>query len=344
VKAASLGAEEQEADLLSTANVGPYLLSRGLVDPGSPVEAVELGGGVSNVVLSVTSGRLRAVVKQALPKLRVADEWFAKRERSITEARALQLAGRIEVGSVPQVLDSDAQRGVIVIDRAPDSWRNYKQMLLAGETEPRVADRCGEILGAWHSKTWDDLEVDSKFNDLEAFDQLRVDPYYRTAASRHPEVKIQIYEYIDAMAANRHALVHGDFSPKNVLAGNRDVWIVDFEVAHFGDVAFDLGFMLNHFHLKAIHRPSDSDGYRECADSFWNSYQQRLQPIEAPDIQYVLGHVGCLMLARVDGKSPAEYLDEDGRDRARQVSLGFLKEPPHSVAEAWARLAEDKAS
>jgi 5-methylthioribose kinase len=328
---------EDALDLLTVETVGPYLLSRGIVDAGVPVEAKELGGGVSNVVISVTSGSLKAVVKQALPKLRVADEWLAKRDRAITEARALWLARKIEPGSVPQVLDSDQARGVVVIERAPDGWRNYKEMLLAGEADRRIATRCGVILASWHAKTWADKEIKSRFDDLEAFEQLRVDPYYRTAAARRPEVATEINTYIDLMARGRAAFVHGDFSPKNVLAGKNDVWIVDFEVAHFGDPAFDLAFMLNHFMLKAIHRPDGSAAYQECANDFWGAYKQRLQGRE-PRTEYLMGHVGCLMLARVEGKSPAEYLNETGRDWARGIAADFLRNPPGSIAEAWTRL------
>jgi tRNA A-37 threonylcarbamoyl transferase component Bud32 len=330
---------KHEPGLLTVETVGPYLRSRGLADSASPLEAIELGGGVSNVVISVTSGTLRAVVKQALSKLRVAEEWVAKRERTITEARALQLAGQIEPGSVPNVIDLDPVRGVVVIDRAPDGWHNYKEMLLAGVADRRVAERCGEILASWHASTWGDEKVEASFDDLEAFDQLRVDPYYRTAAARRPEVASEIHGYIKAMSRSRAALVHGDFSPKNVLAGGGKVWILDFEVAHFGDPAFDVAFMMNHLMLKAIYRYSSSAGYERCVRDFWRAYKKRLRPRPGPRLEYVFGHVGCLMLARVDGKSPAEYLNESGRASARDLAMNMLRDPPKTIDEAWMRLA-----
>jgi tRNA A-37 threonylcarbamoyl transferase component Bud32 len=327
-----------EVELLNPETTGAYLLARGLTAPAEPVEVVELGGGVSNVVLAVTSGRLRAVVKQSLDKLRVTDDWYAKRERIITEARALQLAGRMRPASVPQVIDVDPERGIIVIDRAPDGWTNFKEELLQGRADASVAARCGEILAAWHSGTWRSDEVRASFDDLEAFDQLRVDPYYRTVAGRIPEVRPFISSYTSQMSTNRKALVHGDFSPKNVLHGTGDLWIVDFEVAHFGDPAFDLAFMLNHLMLKAIHSPRWSSRYELCAGEFWNSYRHSLTISEDPDAAYVLGHLGCLMLARVHGKSPAEYLTDPGRIHARTLGTSLAKDPPPSLEEAWARL------
>lgn len=328
----------EEEVLLTATSVGDYLLSRGLADPGVPVHAVELGGGVSNVVLAVTAGRLQAVVKQSLSKLRVADDWCAKKERVITEGNALKLAGRLCPGSVPQVLDIDPERGAIVIDRAPDSWRNYKEMLLAGDAEVSVAARCGEILAVWHSGTWTSDEVRESFDDLEAFDQLRVDPYHRTAAERLPELKGSIDRYVSSMSGNRKALVHGDYSPKNVLCGTNEQWIVDFEVAHYGDPAFDLAFMLNHLMLKAVHRPEFMEGYLGCSRGFLDAYRRGLIPGDPPQEDYVLGHIACLMVARVVGKSPAEYLTQAGKRRALTLGESLLRDPPHDLGEAWRRL------
>lgn len=325
-----------EEELLSAETVGEFLSSRGLVPPGTPVEARTLGGGVSNVVLSVDAGRLHAVVKQSLPKLRVADDWPAKRERTTTEANALRVAGRIYQGSVPQVIASFPDAFVLVIARAPDTWQNYKELLLSGEPEVWVAERCGTILAKWHAATWDDEEVRTRFHDEEAFEQLRIDPYYRTVARRRPEVAATVQGYIDRMLQNRRCLVHGDFSPKNVLFGTRDLWIVDFETAHFGDPVFDLAFMLNHLILKSIHRPEIADKCLQSAEAFLGAYAALL---DTPAADYLVGQTACLLLARVDGKSPAEYLTEPERVIARSLGDRLLSSPG-SVRSAWAVLGE----
>ena len=78
-----------------------------MLPAGDSIRVEELGGGVSNVVLAVSWEDKRVVVKQALPRLRVEDEWLAKRERAVNEARALQLAARITPGRVPALLDVD---------------------------------------------------------------------------------------------------------------------------------------------------------------------------------------------------------------------------------------------
>lgn len=326
----------EHADLLSADTVGPYLVARGLVAAGAPVEATALGGGVSNVVLAVRSGEQRYVVKQALPRLRVAEEWVATRERIVTEAAALHWAHAATPSAVPALYDTDTARWTITIEHAPEGWRDWKSALLSGSADPGVAARLGEILGIWHGRSrGGDL---ARFDDREAFYQLRVDPYYRTIAERHPDLAATITGYIEAMAKMRRCLVHGDYSPKNVLLGTEGLWVVDFEVAHLGDPSFDVAFMLNHLMLKAIHRPAGRDDYRRCAGAFWRAYRAAIPPDLGTATPYVHGHVACLMLARVDGKSPAEYLSERERRQARTLARTLLIDPPATPGGAWRQL------
>jgi hypothetical protein len=108
--------------------------------------------------------------------------------------------------------------------------------------------------------------------------------------------------------------------------------VIDWEVVHRGDPAFDVAFLVNHLLLKTVHRPDAREGYEACGHAFLESYG----PVS--EMEYVLGLVGCLMLARVDGKSPAEYLTEPQREIARAAGIALLTEPPSSLREAWAGL------
>ena len=343
--------------LLSADTAAAYLARRGLIAPGAHVTMEALGGGVSNVVLAARTDDRAMVLKQSLPRLRVADEWLVKRERVLTEAAALSWAGAVAPRAVPSVLDVDPAQFAITIALAPDDWRPWKDLLLAGQVDPAVAARLGSLLAAWHSASAQppsapvpvseqgDRPIDvafspDRFDDPEAFEQLRIDPYYRTILAKHPAVAGEIAGYIDRMAHCRRCLVHGDYSPKNVLVGPDGLWVLDFEVAHLGDPAFDLAFMLNHLALKAIHRPAHADRYEACALSFWRSYQRGVPPGFAGPTSYVLGHLGCLMLARVDGKSPAEYLTAAEQARARSLALSLLAAPPASLERVWRMLEE----
>ncbi len=291
------------------------------------------------MVLAVRAEGLHVVVKQALPRLRVADEWLAKRERAVAEAAALRLAGELAPGAVPRVLDVDEEECALVVEHAPVGWQNWKELLLAGHADPAVARRLGHLLAIWQEGTSGDIELDG----ADVFEQLRVDPYHRTVMRRAPELSAAVGAYVERMLATRLCLVHGDYSPKNVLAGDDGLWVIDFEVAHLGDPAFDVAFMLNHLLLKAIHRPGSASAYEECSHAFVSAYRTLVPTMLAPEPRYVLGQVGCLMVARVDGKSPAEYLGEEERGAARRFGQELLLDPPETLEQVWALLPERAA-
>jgi aminoglycoside phosphotransferase (APT) family kinase protein len=322
-------------ELLTVETVGPYLVARGVFPDAEGVEATELGGGVSNVVLAASRGDQRVVVKQALGRLRVHDEWLATRERAINEGEALRVAARIAPGCVPAAIDIDRERCALTIEAAPEGWVAWKERLLDGDADPAVASRLGDILAALHRETFRDDDIARTFGDAEAFDQLRIDPYYRTVARRLPELAAAIDGYVTRMQRTRVCLVHGDYSPKNVLVGD-GVWAIDFEVAHLGDPVFDIAFMLNHLLLKGLVRPGARDDLDACARAFWTTYSGAVPADLLPDVPYLLGHVGCLMVARVDGKSPAEYLSSSDRETARALGSELLLAPPDSLDAALA--------
>ena len=267
----------------------------------------------------------RVVVKQALERFRVADEWLVPPERALTEARALELMAQLAPGSVPRLLDSDPDAFALVMEEAPADWRPWKSLLLEGVADAAVAAWLGALLAVLHS-------ADGDIGSAESFEAQRVDPYLRTIQRRHPELADRIGAYIERLLGTARCVVHGDYSPKNVLVGDDGLWVIDWEVAHRGDPAFDLAFLLNHLLLKTIHRPQAREGYEACGRAFLDAYGQEV------DMPYVLGLVGCLMLARVDGKSPAEYLTDAEREQARAAGIALLSDPPGSLEEAWAGL------
>jgi aminoglycoside phosphotransferase (APT) family kinase protein len=327
------GQVAQPDELLSVETLRAYLDVRNVMPLGVPAEVSQLDGGVSNVVLLADDGATRVVVKQALPQLRVRELWLAKRERAISEAEALTLAAMLTPDAVPALVDLDRDNCTLTIAGAPASWSTWKRRLLAGDVDPVVASRLGNILAAWHGATFNDDSVASAFADYEAFDQLRVEPFYRFVAGRREELADAIADVTTRMEATHVCLVHGDYSPKNVLVGD-SLWVIDFEVAHFGDPAFDLAFMLNHLLLKLIHVQQSAVALGVTANSFWNAYQAAIPSGLAPELPYVLRHAGAQMVARVDGKSPAEYLTPPERNAARTIGSRLLLDPPDSIEGA----------
>jgi 5-methylthioribose kinase len=317
-----------------------HLLRRGLIAAPSGVTVRPLAGGVSNDVAAVTAPGLDAVVKQALGRLRVAEEWLADPARIDTEGRALRLAGRLRPGAVPAVYDS--ADGFLVIERAPDSWRTWKQDLLDGDVDVRVAENLGRALGAWQRRTAGSADVASEFSDLTAFTQLRVDPFHRTVAERHPDLADVIGLTVERMLRSSACLVHGDYTPKNVLVepGSARVWVIDWEVAHVGDPTFDPAWTVGHLLLKSVHRPAAATAYATAAAAFLAAVAAEVSGAVAADQEQLVRQVGCLLLARVDGKSPAEYLTDSERQRVRVLARRLLTGAP-TIATAWELLDHD---
>ena len=73
------------------------------------------------------------------------------------------------------------------------------------------------------------------FGDRTFFETLRVEPYYRYTASQVPESAAFYAALIDDTYARQDTIVHGDFSPKNVLVHDGRLVLLDHEVIHFGD-------------------------------------------------------------------------------------------------------------
>ncbi|MEO7143297.1 MAG: aminoglycoside phosphotransferase family protein, partial [Bryobacteraceae bacterium] len=255
---------------LTAANAGEYLISRGCSAPGARV--TELGGGVSNTVLLVEGRDGRFVLKQALAKLRVEQDWFSDRGRALREAEAMRLtAGFLPEGSIPEILFEDAGNCLFAMTAAPPDARTWKDLLMSGIIRPETAERIAHIHGALIRAGWQSAEWAARLGDLTVFDQLRLDPYYRSTALRHPDCAGFFQSLIDTARTRRAALTHGDWSPKNFLVHGDYVMAIDFEVIHFGDPSFDAAFLLNHLLLKSFHRPEWTARYLAAARRYWET-------------------------------------------------------------------------
>lgn len=319
---------------LKISNAADYLVAKGLAPPEAHIS--ELGGGVSNTVLLVEFASERFVVKQALGKLRVEQEWLSDRERIFRESAALRkLAPLLARGSLPAVRFEDRENFIYLMDAAPAGSVCWKDLLLGGEIRPETAETVGALLAAMVGVSWRNPVWASEFGDQTVFDQLRIDPYYRTTARRHPDLAPRAERLMRESAARRVSLTHGDWSPKNFLVDGVHVMAIDFEVIHFGDPSFDLAFMLNHLLLKSFYRPQWADLYKEAANRFWQVFVAEAPAADWWD-QATVQHLGWLLLARVDGKSPVEYLrDAALRDSVRQFARNLIVSPPESVAKVF---------
>jgi 5-methylthioribose kinase len=316
-----------------------YLRDSGRVPDRAEIIVRELSGGVSNIVLRVdVAGQAPFVIKQCRERLRVAMDWRARLDRIWMEHAALQvLHAVLPAGTVPDVLFDDRANYLFAMTCAPDDAVTWKTQLMAGLFDRDVAARLGTILGTIHAEAPGNPALRDRLADISLFDELRVDPYYRTIAGAHPDIAPRIAALIASMdrPGAKRTLVLGDFSPKNILVHAGGLILLDFECAHAGDSAFDLGFFLSHLLLKTI-RAALSDRslakqYAGLTSLFWSSYLDRrgLNPaMRAELVRRGSLHAAACSLARVDGKSPVEYLDARGQSVARSFGRAALRTEP----------------
>jgi streptomycin 6-kinase len=314
-----------------------HLSANGVLGDG-PIErftATPLTGGVSSRVVLIEGGPRRLVAKQALPQLAVADDWRADPRRATREVACIDSLHRLQgSGCIPEIVWRDLDNHGYVMLAAPEGARTWKDAMLEGEVDLGLARSAAHVLGDMHrSVTADDAR--ELFEDPEIFVQLRVDPFYRVVAERHPDVADAVEQHVESLMANRTTLVHGDFSPKNILVWDHELLLLDYEVAVWGDPAFDVAFMLSHLALHGFTTPRHAPRFGLAAKRFWAVYAAN---VAADDLgRRVAGHYACLLLARVDGKSPVDHLsDERALEAVRQMSLRMLRRPPADLAEALA--------
>ena len=314
-----------------------YLRQTGRIAPGEVPVVRTLPGGVSNrVVLVERPGGEAWVVKQALAKLRVAVDWFSPPERIGREALGLRWLTRLAPGSTPRLLFKDPAHHLLAMAAVPQPHANWKTLLLGGPPDPDHVAQFGALLGTIHRRGHAARrELEPVFADRSYFESLRLEPYFGFAAEREPAAAAFLAALGAEIRQHRLTLVHGDYSPKNVLVHAGRLVLLDHEVIHFGDPAFDLGFSLTHLLSKANHLPAHRDAFAAAATAYWRTYRDTLgaAPWTAGlEPRAVRATLGCL-LARVAGRSPLEYLDAAGRDRQQAAVLALIAEPPCTVPD-----------
>ena len=287
---------------------------------------------MSGTVLAVRGPGIALVVKQALPRLRVADEWLAPARRTDTEAAALRLAARLIPGRVPPVVDSDAAEHILVLQHAPAGWRNWQAELLAGRPHAASGRWAGETLGRLHAATAGDAEVAAAFDDYEAFAQLRLEPYHGVVMERLPRLAPALQPLVEELRDARTCLVHGDYAPKNILLGSDGAWVLDAEVAHYGHPVFDLAFFLAFPLLTALAATRLAPACSELVEGFTAAYGRRAPALVRARVRPgAPTRVRCCSRAPTDARRRRSSAPR-ARRRARALGERLLLEPAPDLA------------
>ena len=302
------------------------LLARMGLIRSSRVTSVEpLSGGVSSDIWLVRTDESALVLKRPRRRLKVEADWQAPLDRGASEAAWLDYVSSTLPGACPRILGYDAESFAIALDYLdPAHHRNWKSELLAGRIDPGFAAAVGRDLGRIQSVSAREPGLSSRFDHPDLFESLRIEPYLVRAATAVPEASDALGAIVESLRSTRIALVHGDVSPKNILVGDRPVFL-DAECATWSDPVFDAAFCLTHLSLKQLHLPAHAAELKESARAFASGYLDQVDWEDPADAATRVERiVPALMLARVAGASPAEYLDEPTREVVRAISIEAL--------------------
>lgn len=312
----------------------------GLAGSG-PLTGRPLTGGVSSDIWRIDTEQGPVCAKRALARLRVAADWRAPIERNRYEARWMQVADEAVRGCAPHVLGQHPGLGVLVMSYLPPSeYRLWKEALRDGQADAETARAVGRVLARIHGFSAARPQLAAQFDTDEIFFDIRLEPYLLATARRHPELAPALQELVAVTQSHAVALVHGDVSPKNILIGPQGPVLLDAECAWWGDPAFDIAFCLNHLLLKCLWNAQATHGFLSSFDALADAYLQGVdwEPGAALE-RRAASLLPGLFLARVDGKSPVEYVnDERQRDAVRRVARTLLLRPVdrlRSVGAAW---------
>ena len=329
-------------------DVAQILERLGFVTPGERPRMQALTGGVSSDIWKVETTARTLCVKRALARLKVEADWRAPIERNAYEAAWMREAGAIVPDAVPELLGEDRENGLLVMAYLePASFTNWKDDLRHGRADPAMADAVGDRLVRIHAATANRPEIDARFPTDRIFYDIRLEPYLMATAKAHPDLASALEDLVERTRTTKRALVHGDVSPKNILVGPTDdparkagPVILDAECAWYGDPAFDLAFCLNHLLLKGAWAPAAKPAFLDCYDALAARYLDGVTweergALEARAASLLPG----LLLGRIDGKSPVEYLtDERQKQRIRDFATAHLHGPPgrlSAIRDAW---------
>ncbi len=318
------------------------LRAAGLLREGD-FQVIPLSGGVSSEIRLFRQGAAAFVVKRALERLRVADEWICDPARSRSELDYLREVGAILPGVVPRVLHANPTAHFFVMEYLGEGWLNWKAELMAGRIAGEWSRIAGEALGRIHRETGSIPRLRETFDTGGLFFALRIEPYLLTAGRRNPALQDYFFAEAARLQKTSLALVHGDFSPKNILIhpGEGRMVLLDCEVAWYGDPAFDVAFLLSHLFLKALWRPETARAALGAAASFLEAYDSaRGTSWDADDARRAARLLLLLLVARIDGKSPVEYLvgatEKQKRLRAFAAThLARSGQTPGELASCW---------
>lgn len=289
-----------------------YLLEKGIIQSAENSSFHYCKGGVSCTVVFVKTGKKEMIVKQGLAQLKTKEVWLCDPNRMNIEQRSNQIYHELLPDCAPEVYFYDAENYIYGREALPEDWHMWKEELLAGILNFPTAQKVITALLTVHSKCANQKNIAEEFDNNQIFYNLRISPYFEFTLGKYPELKSFAEPLIHMLMNEKITLIHGDFSPKNILTDGKHVSILDYEVAHYGHPSFDLAFFSTHFLLKAVKNKAYAPSYLNMLRYMMNIYFNGCNYVDKKAVEHAYIRLQALMLlARVDGKSPVEYITEE---------------------------------
>lgn len=252
----------------------------------------EVGDGNLNLVFIVTGDKGAAIVKQALPYVRlVGESWPLPLKRSFFEYHALvRQEARAGAGTVPAIYHFDEAQALIIMEYLTPHVI-LRRALIDGRKLPRIARDIGLFMARTLFRGSDlSLSARERKQDLALFaDNVELcditenlvftDPYYEAKLNRHTtpqldalvtelradrDLKVEAQKLKHMFAASAETLLHGDLHSGSIMVTEKDTVIIDPEFAFYGPMAFDVGMLLANFWMSFFSQSGhEKSGERE---------------------------------------------------------------------------------
>jgi hypothetical protein len=280
-------------------------------------------GGISSSTFAAHLPTGGVIIKQALEQLDVTEDWKASPTRVVAEAEGLTWFSALTPQHVPRPIAVVKHLFGLVLPMAPQPSPDMRTVLVEnpGDFDPRWPQLLGEILALWHGADYRPA-LGGALDDTSRLMDLRLKPFYLDIAQKWPTHTTKIKELADELLTVKSTVVHGDFTPKNVLClPDGNIWIVDTEVCHIGNPVLDSASMLAHLILKGFLYRSDTE-MTQVLHLSRNEFLDALPEPSTPDS--LAAHVGVFLAVRAAGRARVPYLSEATKQDVIEMAQALL--------------------
>ena len=277
------------------------------------IQYKKLTGGVSSEVYYIKTNKNNYCIKRSLKRLLVKKKWIVNTNRIKFEYLWLKHCQNILKRNIPNTYEYNNKKKYIVMEYLKNSrFKTLKQLYFNKIININTIKLISKHLYKIHSNSNNYKTKETFEGNYKNFYDLRLDPYFNEVGRVYPKYKEYIKKINENYIKNSNTLVHGDFSPKNILVGKNKIIYLDAECCNFGDPVFDLVFFTNHLLIKSIFFKDKSQEFIKLYFYFYKEYLNNLSVKNFNSyVNRIIKMTPIMLLSRVDGKSPVEYINKE---------------------------------